>query len=125
MTKILVNECYGGFDLPQKFLEALRDKLPEQYAKYVLSYETIDGKTEYYYKQSSLAARTDKDVIALFKEMFPKEGSAATKVGNVIVKEIDDEKYPDWWLDEYDGAETIFLEPPKNHGFPEREEEDD
>lgn len=119
MLKILINQSYGGFDLPGEFYEALEKKHPSAYKKYVRAHKNGKGEIEYSFKEDSLAARTDENVVSLFEKLFPDDGDAETSVGNVVVVEINDDRHPNWWVEEYDGFESVELEPPENHGFAE------
>lgn len=108
MIEILLNKCYGGIELGQDFLKALYKNSDTK--KYVGK----DDERYYVINDSSLSFRTDKRVVELFKKQYPEGYGGEYSYVNVF--SIDDEKYPDWLVNEYDGMESIVLKV-ENHGF--------
>lgn len=82
--KILVNKCYGGFSVSDKFIELWDEKHPEQ--------------------DSGELNRTDPEVIALVEYLGEEANSRYSKL--TIVNIPDDTT--DWMIDEYDGWERII-----------------
>lgn len=106
MTKILLNTAFGGFTLSDEFvMDLYKNKYTFQYT------EEHEGKV-YLKSENSLKFRTDPNVIQMFEEKYP-DG-----YDDVVVEEIDEEKYPNWFVHEYDGMETIRTVI-KNRGFSE------
>lgn len=116
MTKILLNKSFGGFDLPQEFLKALYQK-PET-KNFVTA--DIDSENKEVFDDikiyDSLSARTNKDIISLFEKMYPNGYDG--HYSKIRVQEVDETKYPNWFVQEYDGAERI-IEALKYRGFSE------
>lgn len=107
MTKILLNETFYGFSLPDEFvLDLYKNKYTFNYTE---EYEgNIYLKSDF---ENSLTFRTDPNVIQMFEEKYPNG------YNGVVVRCIDDKKYPNWYIHRYDGMETI-VKSLKNRGFP-------
>lgn len=78
--KMVINECYGGFSLPEEFCENFGFD----------SYDDID--------------RTNPDLIDFIEA---KGGEVRHGCAHLVVEEIPDE-VTDWEISEYDGYESII-----------------
>lgn len=78
--KIVINDCFGGYEFSQDFL----DKYGEEF--------------EYF-------ERDDPKLIAAIEEFGEAESSGYS--AKLRIKEIPDD-YTDLYIDEYDGAESII-----------------
>lgn len=78
--KIVVNECWGGFGISDFAMEKLG----------------IESRFE--------VERTDERLISLIEEFGSKKISA--DFADLQIGEIPDDA-TDWWIDEYDGNETL------------------
>lgn len=105
MIKVLLNKDFGGFKLPDDFIKKLSEN------KKTLHYTEIYEGNYYLSNQWSYTFRTDPEVIKLFEDIYPNG------CGSVKLEKVDDERYPNWYVHEYDGVETIVNEI-VNHGFP-------
>lgn len=85
--KIVINRCYGGFDVSKKAREEL-------------------GWTKEWFNDHDLDdydVRTDPNLIALIEKKGRKY--VGTDLSFLTVVEIPDDV--DWYIDNYDGMETI------------------
>ena len=83
--KFVLNECFGGFSLPEEFCEIYNcDK-----------YDDID--------------RTDKRLIDFLENYFSATGESSYKgtCSYLVIEEIPNTA-TDWYIDEYDGAESLI-----------------
>lgn len=78
--KVVINECFGGFAVSDFAMEKLGIKSPF----------AVD--------------RTDERLISLIEEFGSEKISAS--FADLQIEEIPDDA-TDWWVDEYDGAETL------------------
>lgn len=88
--KILVNKCYGGFDVSEMFMDYWREKHSELGIGKIYSFMFNDK-------------RTDPEVIALVEYLGEK---ANGRYSRLVVIEIPD-TVTDWAINEYDGMERI------------------
>lgn len=108
--KIVVNTCFGGFSISleaAKFMAArgnktALDELEDYYLKEHKNfcdswygYGFVEGSNGY--------ERTDPDLVAAVETLGSKEASGS--MAALTVQEIPDGI--DWYIDEYDGIETI------------------
>lgn len=89
--KIVLNECFGGFELPEQFCEAY--ELDEDEYK-ALRYD-ID--------------RADARLIEFLESYFAATGekSYSGRFSKLVIEEIPDNA-TDWHVSEYDGEETLI-----------------
>lgn len=78
--KIVINDCYGGYEFSQDFL-----------SKYGEEFEYFE--------------RDDPKLISAIEEFGEAESSGYS--AKLCIKEIPDD-YTDLYIDEYDGAESII-----------------
>ena len=78
--KIVVNECWGGFSISDFAMEKLGTKSPF----------AVD--------------RMDERLISLIEEFGSEKISG--NCADLRVEEVPDDA-TDWWIDEYDGSETL------------------
>ncbi len=85
--KIVINECFGGFELPEEFCEVY--ELDEN------EYYDID--------------RADARLIDFLETYFAATGekSYSGRFSELVIEEIPDNA-TDWHISEYDGAETLI-----------------
>lgn len=118
MKKVLISTDYGGFFLANAFQKALAENEKTKHYTDNSGY----GAYVHYETENSLAFREDPDVIALFEKMFPKgmpgidSSGAETDRVAVSVVEVDEDRFPDWYIVDHDGKEFINLKV-VNHGF--------
>ena len=79
--KVLFNNCYGGFGFSKAFMEA---------------YPEIKGK-EY--------SRTNSELIKMVKNFGLKQ--ASDNFSAIAIAFVPDEA-TDWWIDKYDGYESVY-----------------
>ena len=101
--EIVVNRCYGGFELSD---EAFEEYLKRKNIEYIVEIDKYDRK-KYYTKSGKLLwdgqiPRYDKVLIEIVKEMGEKSFG---KFAELEIVEIPDEV--DWYIDDYDGMETV------------------
>lgn len=83
MTKVVINDCYGGFGLSDLAQERLRE----------LGWQPEDEFN---------IERDDPRLIQVVEELGTL---ASARFASLTVIEIPDDA--DWYVDEYDGAETV------------------
>lgn len=106
MTKVVINECYGGFSLSD---EAKRNYLrrrgmtwteePTQFSALMGPSFIVDGDPGWYDRDLS---RTDPDLVAVVEEM----GEAANgRCAYLVIRELPEGTH--YVINEYDGNEWI------------------
>ena len=78
--KIVINDCFGGFELSNEALQTLG------------------------VKRSAQVARTDSRLIKMVEEDADNVNASCS---NLAIVEIPDES-TDWMIQDYDGTETVF-----------------
>ena len=86
MQKIVINTCFGGFNLSKKGLEAYAERVGRPSAE-IYTYE-ID--------------RADPALVAVVEEMGEKAGGSHSRL-KVVTIPADVE----WQIEEYDGSEHV------------------
>ena len=88
MTKVVVNRCFGGFGLSRKAVEILQERLDD---------DTINN-----YSFRADEYRTNPELVRVVEELGDRANGFYAKLE---VVEIPDDVT--WFIDEYDGTETI------------------
>lgn len=88
MKEIVLNGCYGGFGLPDKVMNRYRE---------------LGGKADWCWEVD----RCDPILIKILKEFGLENGELNDDYTGLYIQEFDD-RY-DYWIEEYDGAETLHL----------------
>lgn len=109
MKKVVLNSCYGGFGVSKEgVLEVLKRKgltvVEETGDKFLYRFLASDGNE---YGKFSFD-REDTELIAAIKECGSKFMSDDCSF--LEIEEYDDENFT-YWIDEYDGVESLMLEP--------------
>lgn len=109
MKEVVLNNCYGGFCVSKEgILEVLKRKgltvIKETGDKILYRFLASDGNE---YGKFSFD-REDAELIAAIKECGSKFMSDS--YASLEVEEYDDENFT-YWIDEYDGIETLMLDP--------------
>lgn len=99
--KVIINDCYGGFGVKENIVLGLG------YGKY----DTYSGKL-----------RTDERLIS----MLENGENVGDEYSNLVVATLPD-GVSDWWVDEYDGLESLYyiIDGHREEWYPEDEDEDD
>ncbi len=84
--EIVINRCYGGFELSDEFIEV--------YPQF----------KEYNYSSWNDSGRADQDFILALKNFGLEKASGRFASLKIVELPID---ATDWEIDEYDGSETI------------------
>ena len=124
--KIVINACYGGFNLSAKGFELFAKEKGKDVFFYSIRYERMTAEEadkefmffatckdlgkkstgekveKYFIDEDSDIARNDKDLVSVV-EKFGKEVSG--KCANLSVVEIPDDI--EWVIEEYDGYESV------------------
>lgn len=110
--KVVINKCFGGFDLSDKAHERLMelgvkyyksfDDMPKQNKELYVVDSGTSGFGKYYSNFSDYENRTNPLLIQVVEEL--KE-EANGRFGELRVVEIPDGIQ--WEIDEYDGIETL------------------
>lgn len=110
--KVVINKCFGGFDLSDKAHERLIelgvkyyksfDDMPKQYKDLYVVDSGTRGFGKYYSNFSDYDKRTNPLLIQVVEEL--KE-EASGRFGQLQIVEIPDDIQ--WEIDEYDGIETL------------------
>ena len=90
MKKVVINDCFGGYGLSEeayKFLGLTWDR--------------------YGYAYENYTDRCDPKLVECVETLGEK---ASGSCANLVVKEYDETKFS-YWISDYDGAETLYLEP--------------
>lgn len=109
MKEVVLNGCYGGFGVSKEgILEILKRKgltvIKETGDRFIYTFLASDGKE---YGGHSFD-REDAELIAAIKECGSDFMSSSC--ASLDVEEYDEENFT-YWIDEYDGIETLMLEP--------------
>lgn len=117
MKKIVINHCFGGFELSQQMvLELWRrgrtdllhikdiDHLPG-WTPHNRAFTETDGQLKELAVYSWEVSRDDPDLIDMVEKGFEN-----TEVSNLVIEEYDETKYS-VSIDEYDGSEDLVLTP--------------
>lgn len=109
MREVVLNCCYGGFGVSKEgILEVLKRKgltaIKETGDRFCYRFLASNG--EEYGKYSF--DREDAELIAAIKECGSEYMSASC--ASLEIEEYDDENFT-YWIDEYDGVETLMLDP--------------
>lgn len=108
MKEVVLNNCYGGFGVSKEgVLEILKRKgltVVKESGDGLYRFLASDGNE---YGRYSFD-REDADLIAAIKECGSKFMSSSC--ASLNVEEYDDENFT-YWIDEYDGVETLMLDP--------------
>jgi hypothetical protein len=133
MAKVVLNGCYGGYGLSTlAMVEVLKrkGKTPYVFKKEFGTEEKVLCETENYeerengkhyffyvydnkemnydgYYSDYDFERNDPDVIAVVEELGDKANGYCA---SLFIDEYDDENFT-YWIDEYDGIESLMLEP--------------
>ena len=112
--KVIINTCFGGFELSNKAYEWLISKKgwrvvdsdnghPNHYDAEIVRYKSHDGKTRYYFmNDNDKEIRTNKDIIECVETLGKKSWG---ELSQLRIVEIPDDI--EWYIDEYDGIESI------------------
>ena len=117
--KIVFNDCYGGYALSDKAIDWLSEHGSERTRKFIAKKRaeanekikdytsrvcvTADSTRKFYVMDAvrSFLERHDPDLVAVV-EVLGKEASGS--FSDLVIEEIDGDEY---YIDEYDGKETI------------------
>ena len=111
MTKVVINDCFGGFSLTDQAFEKLLDRKGVAWEKQANKYDGMDyydaghlGDDEHYLSLYDYTndARSDPDLIAVVEEMGKECWGQYAELKIVDVPE--DVK---WHIVEYDGHEHV------------------
>ena len=111
MTKIVYNDCYGGFSLSDEGFEAYLTRKGVDFVKIKSSY-SIMGSTYYkvghakddkYYLSSNNIPRDDPHLVAVVEELGKKVNGRCALLKIAIVA-----KGTLYRIDEYDGTESVM-----------------
>ena len=110
--KVVINKCFGGFDLSDKAHERLIelgvkyyksfDDLPKNNNELYVVNSCSHGLGKYYSNFSDYENRTNPLLIQVVEEL---KDDASGRFGNLKIVEIPNDIQ--WEIDEYDGIETI------------------
>lgn len=109
VNKVVVNKCYGGFSLPDKAIEWLKENARQEIKDYIKSIEEDEelGPTYcsyalvYEFNDGEGIARHDSDLIRCVEKL--KEGASGEYAELCVVKIIGNQ----YKVREYDGAEWV------------------
>lgn len=109
MTKVAINNCFGGFSLSDKAFELLLNLKQIKFDKkseYKYGYEQINyykkGTNDYLSQYDFTENRNDVDLIKVIETLGPAaNGSCAS----LAIVDIPDDV--DYTIEEYDGAEHV------------------
>ena len=107
--KIILNKCFGGFDVSPQGYELYAKKKGVELFKYYFTkdFGEIAKISEEDYEKYNLylreESRQDQTLIEVVEELGEK---ASGRFGNLEVVEIPDNSF--YKIDEYDGLETIY-----------------
>lgn len=93
--KVVVNRCYGGFSVSKKVLEKLGAEPDDIYLHDWADREGLDYK----------ALRASPKLVAAIKELGRED--ASTGYSYLEIVEIPFDTLDGWYIQEYDGRETI------------------
>lgn len=106
--EVVINGCFGGFSLSEEGVrEYFKRKGKTLYVKgdgCINHYYTSPDMTDESYFSEYDIKRDDPDLVAIVKELGEKANGSCAELH---VVEIPDEIPNGWYIDEYDGIESI------------------
>lgn len=108
MTKIVINDCYGGFGISDKAIEEYAKIKGIELEKRKPKYPFFDNQIDYYYAGTDnmfIARYIERDDPVLIKIVTELGESANDWASYLKIVEIPDDV--DWQIEEYDGLEHI------------------
>ena len=109
--KVVINSCYGGFELSDPAFEKLLDRKGIAWEKQINSYKTahdyysaghLGNEDNYLFFNGLIDDRGDQDLVAVVEELGEASDGPCAKLK--IIDVPDDVK---WHIEEYDGLEWI------------------
>ena len=98
MTRIVLNGCYGGFHLSETAVEWLSKAAEKQLSACNVEEIPFDDNDD---------GRTNPLLVKCVEELGSKANGPCSKL---YIDEFDEQLY-DYWIDEYDGMESLLLFP--------------
>ena len=96
--KIIINRCYGCWELSKEAIE---------------EYKKRSGNTYYEIDGCSPRIRKDPVLIEVIEDFIKEDREVSGEDSRLEIVDIPNEY--DYWIDDYDGRETVYLRIRENH----------